>query len=138
MPTYIFDSTGGCAKCDGKEEEHPQYPQRPHPYCNCKIYLKKSKHCYELGDITSKNSVGNGKQNGDEIKYYYFLKYEMPMTCLKSGESHLLTVEINGEVDVAKEDYPGEDEMLKEMKEEWRYDAVEECIWSAKDLCGCP
>ncbi len=137
MPIFIFDSTGGCARCDGMDKENKEYPNRPHPYCDCLIYAKQSKHCYELGEVTTSNSVGYGKDHGSYITFKYHLEYDMNVTCLKTGVVETVGYSVDDEVDVEKEDYPGDDEMLKEMLAEWLYDAVEEHISLAKDVCNC-
>jgi len=137
MSEYIFDSTGGCARCDAMEEEHKHYPKRPHPYCNCKMYPKKHKHCYELGEVTYDCEIDVNFEK-DEVIIDFEISLEMPITCLKTGEVHEFSTQYYKDtITTYKEYYKNDDQVCHDIAEAYLYESVDDFIWGAKDACNC-
>ena len=137
MQVFTFDSTGGCARCDGMDAEHEQYPIRPHPYCDCKITAKdKDSKCYEaeinmFGD-------GEGVEKGNEVIFTFELRYEIHLKCVESDKSKLYSLDAKDVVTMERSSYPGKDQLLKELSDTYLIDDVAPDIETeALELCGC-
>ncbi len=136
MSNYIFDSTGGCARCDGMPEEHETYPKKPHILCQCKIRAKKKNKCYKLSEVQGKKS-GFEEKEGDEFRVTYVVIYDTNLTCLKTGIVEPLTDNYDGEVTIHKDSYKGKDATLKELLAEFKYNAMTTFVDMAKEMCNC-
>lgn len=137
---YLFDSSGGCARCDAMDGYYEERPQRPHPHCDCVITREEilsdyQNECFAIS-VETEDAEANFSHDVSPVEYRYELTYRYLITCFTENKniSDLLTY--TGAVVVEQPSDSGLqllEELLMDGLEQARQDVLE----IAERECRC-
>lgn len=138
---YVFDSTGGCARCDAIGGVHEEKPDRPHPNCDCEIFARTvggmSGECFDV-TVETGNGYNISIPHVDpplELTYQCIFKYYI--NCLDEEVSYEGTLMYEGSITVDERPDDHGVALLEELMDEYTPDAIDDAYAIAEDKCIC-
>lgn len=140
MLEWIFDSTGGCTRCDNRDGYHDNEPERPHPNCDCEIYTAPvggmSVDCFEL-EVNSDSVWIDYTENSVPLDINYDVEFTYAIECFGTNQSMGGTLNYTGTITIpggmSFDDWAFMDELAVSFYDQAMADALD----AAKDQCEC-
>ncbi|MFW2437848.1 MAG: hypothetical protein ACN4GR_00585 [Arenicellales bacterium] len=137
MPKYIFDSTGGCPRCDNMDGEYDEMPERPHDYCDCEIYADQQfGDCYRV-DVSPHGQTIVTTEGEDPAVLDITVEFAYIIECEGINTSFSDVIEYQIDIEMPLSDFTDPFGLMDEVSNMFVDDARAYAISEAETLCEC-